>query len=183
MTVQEIMAATGFTYEPVYRSLKTLTKDNLVSEEKVGKVNLYRIDFRSIPAAMAYSQCNFFKLRDFAHQYPIVYKMLKTAVDKANPYILILYGSYARLDAKKKSDVDLMVVDSPMNKIRSLPTSDYPSVFNTLEMGYDIEINQTVTDYFKFLDIKKENPQFWVTLKTEGIVVEGWEHTYNEYYR
>ncbi|MFH1054466.1 MAG: nucleotidyltransferase domain-containing protein [Candidatus Altiarchaeota archaeon] len=183
MTIQEIMDATGFTYEPVYRSLKTLTKDRIVAEEKVGKVNLYRIDPYTIPASMAYLQCNFFKLMEFANHYPIVYKMLKTAVEKAHPYILVLYGSYARLEAKKRSDIDLMVVDTPMNKIRHIPLPDYSSVFHTLEMEYDVEVNQTVTDYFKFMDIKKDNPPFWETLKNEGIVVEGWEYTYNEYYK
>jgi predicted nucleotidyltransferase len=94
---------------------------------------------------------------------------------------LIVYGSYAKGDARKNSDVDFMVVDSRFRHIGGkLP--EYESVISGEEMSTGYELNGVVLDYLEFADENKDRA-FWLELKQWGVVLDGWDTTYNVFYR
>lgn len=85
---------------------------------------------------------------------------------------IILYGSYARGDYKKNSDVDVMIlVTMPDSEIKKIENEIY-------DLAFDIEMD-TGVDIFPIIK-NEEHYMYWVdtlpfykNIKKEGILING----------
>jgi len=81
---------------------------------------------------------------------------------------IILYGSYARGDYEKYSDVDLMILcDGPVNKVTKEIISDISTRY-LLENGFLLSILVNDEQYF---DYWKDVMDLFVNVEKEGVVV------------
>jgi predicted nucleotidyltransferase len=182
MTLKEIINGTGLSYEPVYRGVNRLAKDGLVDKETVGRTQQFKIRLNTTHAFGAYTLYCIYKLMDTADDYPTVYRELKQICDERKPMALILFGSYASGNAKKGSDVDFVVIDN-QNFHPDLKLPDYENIMNLMESTTGYEINGQYVEYLDFLDALKNNQPFWMEIKHRGVVIDGFNTTYNAFYR
>lgn len=85
---------------------------------------------------------------------------------------VILYGSYARGDAREDSDVDiLMLVKIPQEEIKAIENDVYDLAFDIeIETGVDISpVIKNEEDYRYWLDILP----YYRDIRDEGIVING----------
>lgn len=107
-------------------------------------------------------------------------KIIQTFVNKINKLLgkrikkIILYGSYARGDYKKNSDIDIMIL-TDLNDNELVQYRD-----KVFEMAYDIEFNNdfkvTLSPLLK--NINKYNERinvvpFYSNIQKEGIIING----------
>jgi len=180
-TMQEVIKRTGLAYAPVNESLNSLAKAGVLEKKTVGRTGVFRMDLGSSHAFMGYTQYQIYQNIEFSEKYPKVYRLLKRIIESTNPMALIVYGSYAKGEARKDSDVDFLIVD---DKFRhpggKLP--NYDSVISGEEMSSGYELNGLISEYLEFANEDKDRA-FWQELKQWGIALEGWDTTYNAFYR
>jgi len=112
-SLHQIALDTHLSYVTVHRVIPVLLKRKLIKQEKKGKANLISIDFENakledISSAILHEKTKFMK------KYPQIAILIKDIEEvlAGKLYILLLFGSYAKENQKKDSDIDLLFVIS-----------------------------------------------------------------------
>lgn len=83
---------------------------------------------------------------------------------------IILYGSYARGDFNRASDIDIMILtDVEPEEVSSLADRVYDVTYD-FEMQYDVEINPSVQNIQIYNQWKQTYP-FFMNIEQEGVAV------------
>jgi len=172
-TLKELQGRSGYSYERVYSALKSLEQKGLVSGRKVGKTLVYAISTSSDAALLAFIYSTVSKKEQFTKKFPNVWKVLDEFLAKASLQMAILFGSYAKGEAKEGSDIDLLCVNG----------DDAEKVALSLRHKYNLRITPVLVKKGDFKNIKEENPEFWRDLIEFGIVLKGQETFYELVYR
>jgi predicted nucleotidyltransferase len=172
-TLKELQDRSGYSYERVYSALKSLEQKGLVSRKKVGKTLVYAISTSSDAALLAFIYSTVSKKEQFTKKFPNVWKVLDEFLAKASLQMAILFGSYAKGEAKEGSDIDLLCVNG----------DDAEKVALSLRHKYNLRITPVLVKKGDFKNIKEENPEFWRDLIEFGIVLKGQETFYELVYR
>jgi len=172
-TLKELQERSGYSYERVYSSLKSLEQKGLVSGRKVGKTLVYAILTSSDAALLAFTYSMVSKKEHFVKKFPKVWKALDEFLTKANLQVTIMFGSYAKGEAKEGSDIDLLCVDG----------DDAEKIALSLRHKYNVRITPVLVKKGNFENIKEENPEFWRDLVEFGLVLKGQEIFYELVYR
>jgi len=171
--LKEIQERSGYSYERVYSALKSLKQKGLVSRRKVGKTLVYTILASSDIAYLAFTYHMIFKKEQFAKKFPNVRGVLDEFLTKASLQMAVLFGSYAKGEARGGSDVDLLCVDG----------EDAEEIALSLRHKYNVKITPVLVKKGDFKNIREENPEFWRDLVEFGIVLKGQEIFYELVYR
>jgi len=110
-SLHQLSKETKLSYVTVHKIIPNLIKKKIIKLEKKGKSNLISIDFDNCPiynlsSAMLYER-EFFLKKDV--QLTIFLRELEESLSN-NFYSLILFGSYAKGNYTKKSDIDLLFI-------------------------------------------------------------------------
>lgn len=106
------------------------------------------------------------RIHDFMVLY---YKQLKELFGESLVKV-ILFGSYARGDYNKDSDIDVMVlVNVPPEQISEYADKVYDFTYDC-EQEYDIEINPCIQNIDTYNHWKQVYP-FFINIEREGIAV------------
>ena len=98
----------------------------------------------------------------------IIAEMVRRLVDHSAPEKIILYGSHARGEASRQSDVDLLVLLSDLDNPRSLVSELYDAV-NGCGLPKDIVVS-TVAQYERYKDVP--NTIYWPAAHEGRVVYE-----------
>jgi len=180
-TPPEVLERTGFSYETVHSILNKLSEGGALDKKMVGRTQQFTLNTHTTQAFMAYMLYQSYKQIDFMERQKPIGLMLKRLADKTKPLLLMVYGSYAKFEQRKDSDIDLIIVDGKFrHESQKLP--DHKIEVGAMESQYGLRIHPIVFEYMDFLHVAKHNPSLWNSLKTEGIAYEGWNEAFNAFY-
>jgi len=166
VTILDLSKKIGLDYKIIHTATKELIRKGLIDGRTVGKsiqLTLKRILSKEILEAETERKEELLKNKNLR----VVYQML---LEQPFQFIAIIFGSYAKKTATKKSDIDLMIITSEENqkkiesKIATIP----------------LNIHLTPLDYPEFLQMKnsKEFSVVSEAIKNNIIVIN-----IEDYYR
>ncbi|RLF35149.1 MAG: hypothetical protein DRM99_05205 [Thermoplasmata archaeon] len=166
-TIKKIAERTGINYRIAYEKIKSLEKENLVKATKTGNTKICKFtnkfDKKVFEAEYERRLDLFKKNKDFL----VLYKMLS---ELNFPFIVLLFGSYAKGKATKHSDIDLLVVCEGKREHKIQEIFDL----------FPLKIHPTFTKFEDFMKMLKTK-EFSVVLEAvkNNIILVGIE----DYYR
>jgi len=101
---------------------------------------------------------------------PFLDQIVKTIVSVVAPDKVILFGSYARGDYRKNSDIDILILKSGLKNERGIINILYMEFFNK---KISIPIDIIATDYEKYNRLSNDIGYIYKTIKQEGKVIYG----------
>lgn len=169
LTLKEIMKRSGYSYEPVYRTLQNLTKKNIVLVKKFGKTLVYELSLKKTSVKVAFYLYATKRANEFSKEYPSIFTAIsELPEDKMD--ILAIFGSYAKGTQSERSDVDIICVTSENEELTSK--------IRALKHAYNKEFTPVVIPKNEFAKIKTENKEFWNDLTKYGIIFKGYDLFY-----
>lgn len=143
-SINDIAKKISLAYPYVYESVQKLEKKELISVNKIGKSSLCRIRFDNPEELAIASSIN---TSEFLSKHSSINNLTKQLKDALcnELYILFLFGSYAKGNANKKSDIDLFFVikdkkniDKVRNKVNSVIS----------RLNYNVEFEVSTIEWF-----------------------------------
>jgi len=101
---------------------------------------------------------------------PFIDKIISLIVSLVSPEQIILFGSYARGDNNKKSDIDLLVIKKDLKNDREINNILYMAFF---ENKINIPIDIISIDYDKYNELNQEIGYIYKTIKEQGKIIYG----------
>ncbi len=173
VTLKQIMQKSGLSYEPVYRNIKEIAGQKIIFSKKFGRTFVYSLNFEKEEVKTAFFFYAKEKLKEFSKKYRVVFNAL-SEINDGNIDFLAIFGSYAKGNSRKESDVDVLCVSS--NKKRD------EREIRGLKYATNLEFAPIVMPKSEFRKIKKENEVFWRDLVSFGVIFKGYELFYSEVY-
>jgi len=169
ITLKIIQERSKLSYEPVHRIIKRLVGKRLLLEKKFGKTLVYSLDFTKEKIKIAFILYANERKEKFAEDYGRIYRALSN-INEEDTDFLVVFGSYAKANPTKHSDVDVLCISSNKKKVESK--------LRGLRYETNLEFTPIVMSKTEFAKIKKENEQFWKDLVEYGIIFKGYELFY-----
>ena len=169
ITLKEIRSRSKLSYEPVYRTLKHLEEKNLVNLKKIGRTLVYSLEFKKDLVKMAFILYANERKIIFSEKHLVLSKKLSEIQEETIDFLSV-FGSYAKGNETKNSDIDVICVDSNKNTIENK--------LKALRYETNFEFTPVVISKKEFSKIKKENLHFWEDLVNYGIIFKGYELFY-----
>jgi len=99
---------------------------------------------------------------------PYIDKIISIIVSIAEPDQIILFGSYARGDNTKKSDIDLLIIKKELKNSFSIIDSIYMALY---ENKIRIPVDLLAIDFNRYNEINNEIGYIYKTIKEQGKVL------------
>ena len=173
ITLKQIMEKSGLSYEPVYRNIKELAEKKRILPKRFGKTLVYSLNFEKEDVKTAFFFYAKERFKEFSKKYGTIFRALSKINDE-NVDFLAVFGSYAKGNPGKESDVDVLCVSSKKKE-------DEREIIG-LKYESNLEFAPVVMLKSEFRKIKKENEIFWKDLVEFGIIFKGYELFYSEAY-
>jgi predicted nucleotidyltransferase len=101
---------------------------------------------------------------------PFLDEIVNTIITTAKPDKIILFGSYARGDYGKDSDIDIMILKKGLKNERDITNSLYIDFF---DKKISIPVDILAVDYDKYDKLNTDIGYIYKTIKQEGKVLYG----------
>jgi len=101
---------------------------------------------------------------------PFIDQIVSTIVSTAAPDKIILFGSYARGDYRKSSDIDILILKKNLKNERIMTGNLYMEFFNK---KIALPIDLIAMDYDKYYQLNNDIGYIYKTIKQEGKVIYG----------
>ena len=101
---------------------------------------------------------------------PFIEKIISLIVSLVSPDQIILFGSYARGNINKESDIDLLIIKKNLINERDINRKLYRAFF---ENKIGIPIDLISIDYDKYMELNNEMGYIYKTIKEQGIIIYG----------
>lgn len=137
-TIRTIAKETAIEYKAAYKAMQKLIEENVVNAKKAGQATLCSLDTKAfsdtIFCAEEARRDELLKNKDISTAYSY-FKDIK------NPFfILLLFGSYARKQDRKRSDIDLLIITDletikkeVHEKVKLIPLNIHLTAFSSKE--------------------------------------------------
>lgn len=173
-TASEIEKKSRYSHERVHTTLRNLTKKEYITKKKFGRSHVFKINLKKdLLIPFLYFQEK--RKEEFSSLLKISEKkMLEEFIKKiSSPNLIsvIIFGSYAKGEIRKDSDIDILCVTRKNYDIEEIALS--------LRHKYGKKIGVVVIPVKDFPNIEKDNLVFFLDLREFGVVFYGRE----EYYR
>jgi predicted nucleotidyltransferase len=99
---------------------------------------------------------------------PFIEQIVNTIVSTVEPEKIILFGSYARGDYKKNSDIDILILKKGLKNERDVTNNLYMEFFNK---KISIPIDLIAIDYDKYYQLNNDIGYIYKTIDREGRVI------------
>lgn len=172
-TTREIEKRSKYSHERVYTTLMDLVKKDYLIKRKTGKTYLFSVN-KNKDILLPYVHFHIERKEKFLEYKPVFLKnMLGEFIKKIandNLISIILFGSYAKGEERRNSDIDVLCVVRKKYNIEKVASS--------LEHKYNKKITPVVILSKDFKNMKKDNPAFYKDLIKFGIILYGVESFY-----
>jgi predicted nucleotidyltransferase/predicted transcriptional regulator len=153
MTIKDIATYTQTDYKNVYDAVYDLFEQGILKKEKIGNYNICTLNYAHEDIVEYLKEYNFYvKLGVFRKKYPTAYRIItETCEHVKNPlFICVVFGSYARGEEKKSSDIDVLFLASSrsIKPLLDKANASYQKKFHVVE--------QHITDFSKDLQNKNQ---------------------------
>ena len=112
--LREIARTLNESHSTILRKINELLKENVLDYKKEGKNNVFFIKNNLKAKNYVYS-AEIYKLSKLLREYPELSIILEDVKKNALEGIIILFGSYAKGNPKKDSDIDIYIETIQMN--------------------------------------------------------------------
>jgi len=99
---------------------------------------------------------------------PYIEQIVSTIVSTVEPDKIILFGSYARGDFKKNSDIDILILKKGLKNERNVTNNLYLQFFNK---KISVPIDLIAIDYDKYYQLNNDIGYIYKTIQQEGKVI------------
>ena len=149
LSIRELMQKINSkSYQRVYEAVESLVQKNILNSEKVGNMNLI-----SLRLARESILCLAYLDEQEGNKIPNYFKILE--IKEITDYLILVTGSYAKGNATKKSDLDLVIIASDKDNIVSIQ-----KLVENITMLFIPSVHLHVfrkKDFVEMLKDKKEN--------------------------
>jgi len=114
--LREISSLSEMPLKTTQNTLKILETENILKSETVGKNKYFFINMNNINTRLYLIQAEIFRTALFLEKYPLLKPFIKDINILSKP--LAVFGSFARSNAEKTSDLDLLMISE---KTHDLP--------------------------------------------------------------
>ena len=101
---------------------------------------------------------------------PVMEQIVAFVTSKVSPEKIILFGSYARGENKKDSDIDILVIMKDLKNERKITSLLYKELLNS---DISIPIDFIAIDYEKYNTLKNKIGYIYKSIDKEGQVLYG----------
>jgi predicted nucleotidyltransferase len=99
---------------------------------------------------------------------PFLDQIVNIIVSTVSPDKIILFGSYARGDYRKNSDIDILILKRGLEKERDITGNLYMEFFNK---KITIPVDLIAMDYDKYNKLNNDIGYIYKTIKQEGKIL------------
>ena len=101
---------------------------------------------------------------------PYIDKIVPIINSIASPDQIILFGSYARGNNTKKSDIDLLIIKKDLKNGNDIIDSIYRAFY---ENKINISVDLLTIDYKKYNELNNKVGYIYKTIKEQGKIIYG----------
>ena len=101
---------------------------------------------------------------------PLIDKIVALIVSLVSPEQVVLFGSYARGEITKKSDIDLLIIKKNLKSEREINNLLYRAFFDN---DIDVPIDLISIDYDKYKELNNKIGYIYKTIKEQGVILYG----------
>jgi predicted nucleotidyltransferase len=101
---------------------------------------------------------------------PIMEQIVTFITSKISPVRIVLFGSYARGENRKNSDIDILILVKNLKNEREITGLLYKELLNS---DISIPIDFLAIDYDKYNELKNKIGYIYKTIEREGQILYG----------
>jgi predicted nucleotidyltransferase len=99
---------------------------------------------------------------------PILDQIIALVTSKTSPERIVLFGSYARGDNTKNSDIDILIIIKKLVNERKITGALYKAL---LDEKFSIPVDFLAIDYDKYNILKNKIGYIYKTIEQEGKII------------
>ena len=170
ITIKDIATNLKTDYKNTHNAVERLFKWGVIKKEKIGNYNICKINYGNEDIVEYLKEYNFYvKVKVFKSKYPTEYNILKETISKSSEnikslsplFMCIIFGSYAKGEEKKESDIDVLVVP----QVTAIGSLDFKRILSEKNAPYHKKFHIEVQNIYDFIkDLKEKNK---VSIATE----------------
>jgi predicted nucleotidyltransferase len=148
-------------HSTVLRRLNKLVEDNVLDFKKEGKNKVFFIK-KNLQSKNYVFNAERYKLIKLLNEYPELNVIIEDILKKTEEKLVILFGSYAKFDAKKSSDIDVYI-ETRSRKVKE----DIEMVHSKLRVkigGFDMD-SQLIKEIIKNHIVLRGVEEFYEKIK------------------
>lgn len=172
--IRELAKEISCVYYLVQRNIHQLKEKDIIDIRKAGKTNLISLNQEADYSYLV--EAEKFKRELFYKKYPSLKVMLKKIIkqSKSSFFILLVFGSYAKEQARKDSDLDLLVIVSNQKQAEIIE-----KVISSIARISPIKIHETIINEKSFVSMfQKKELNVVLEAKNKHILIYGNELYY-----
>jgi predicted nucleotidyltransferase len=100
----------------------------------------------------------------------ILDQIIALVTSKTSPERIVLFGSYARGDNTKNSDIDILIIIKELANERKITRALYKAL---LDENISIPVDFLAVDYDKYNTVKNKIGYIYKTIEQEGKIIYG----------
>ncbi len=155
LTIKKLAENIKTDYKNTYNAVDLLFNDGIIQKEKVGNYNVCKLNYANRDTVNYINWSNLvIKVNDFKRKHDVEYTIITETIDtlkRVNPFfICVVFGSYAKNEEKKDSDIDILFLGHT-NK------PEFKNILNKINTPYQKKfhvVEQDIHDFIK--DFKKK---------------------------
>lgn len=157
LTIKNLAENIKTDYKNTYTAVDFLFNDGIIKKEKIGNYNVCKLNYKNNDTISYLKWHNLVtKINDFKRKHNVEYDIIAEAIDtlkKEDPFfICLVFGSYAKNEEKKDSDIDILFLGH-VNK------PEFKSILNKVNVPYQKKfhvVEQYIHDFIKDLRNKEK---------------------------
>lgn len=125
LTIKNLADNVNTDYKNTYNTVDFLFNNGIIKKKKIGNYNVCKLNYDNEEVINYLKLHNFIiKINDFKKKHNIEYDIIIRTIDllkKRNPFfICLVFGSYAKGEEKKDSDIDILFLAQVKREIKSI---------------------------------------------------------------
>ena len=164
--IRELAKEISCVYYLVQRNVHQLKEKSIVRIKKAGKTSIVSLNQESDPSYLI--EAEKFKKELFYKKYPSLKIILKKIINqsKTSFFILLIFGSYAKQQPRKDSDLDILIITSNQKQIEK--------VISSISRISPIKIQETIINEGSFISmLEKKELNVALEAKNKHILIYG----------
>ncbi|MBI2130076.1 nucleotidyltransferase domain-containing protein [Candidatus Woesearchaeota archaeon] len=162
ITIKDLAKNIKTDYKNVHDSVSTLFKEGIIKKEKIGNYNICKLNYSNDELIEYLKEYNYYiALGEFRKKHSIEHNLIMEAVRQAiaenyiaHIFVCLVFGSYAKGEEKKDSDVDILFITADTTRLNSIGCKKFLDEQNAPYQRRFHVIEQSVTDFMKDLKDK-----------------------------
>ena len=178
VTMNAISEELGLSYGYVHATIYKLYSEGIVKMEQVGNYKLLSVDLSNMLAVAELVRVHVKMAREVLGTSAKLKKLevLTNDLGKRKDILsIVLFGSQARLEARKTSDIDLLII---ISERRTAAVQDIKSEVRTFEVREFLKIQPFIVDFTMFGRMLQSREELNVGKEAlkDGIILHGYEN-------